>query len=689
MLTNTLNRGGAPPRRSPPSGHASPGHGSSGHGSPVPRLLAEALQHHRAGRLADAELLYRRILMIDRGHADSLHLVGLIAHARGRHDLALSMIRQAVANNPRAASYHVSLGHVHVDQGRIEAAIACYRRAVDLAPDLPAAQGALGNAVMRQGRLVEAIECLRRAVALTPDEADAHNNLGIALRRSGQPEAAAACFRQAVACRPDFAAAHNNLGNACADQGKIGAAVDAYRRALMLQPDYAAAHNNLGNARLAQGNLLAAEGSFRAALSHAPDYAEAHNNLGNVMKVQGRLDAAVASFRQALALREDYVEAEYNLGNALREQGALDEAVACFRSALRRRPDFADAQINLGNTLAEQRRLDEAVGCYVAALRVDPGLADGHFNLGIALLARGDLAAGWQEYEWRWKIPRMASACRNFPQPQWRGEAVAGRTLLIHAEQGFGDTLQFCRYATLAAARGAKVILEAPPPLVRLLRTLAGVAQVVECGDALPAFDVHCPMLSLPFAFGTTGATIPNVAPYLHADAVQVAAWQARLGALAGPGLRVGLVWAGDPRRHTRELAAVDGRRSLAPARLAPLLDVAGVRFFSLQKSGPAAPEAFGVVDVMGEMDDFADTAALVANLDLVISVDTAVAHLAGALGKPVWLLDRFDSCWRWLSGRRDSPWYPTLRLYRQPCAGDWDAVLAEVAADLRALAVG
>ena len=241
---------------------------------------------------------------------------------------------------------------------------------------------------------------------------------------------------------------------------------------------------------------------------------------------------------------------------------------------------------------------------------------------------------------------------------------MAGRRLLIHAEQGFGDTLQFCRYATLAAARGATVILEAPPPLVRLLRTLAGVAQVVGCGDALPGFDVHAPCSACRWRLEPRAQPFRALRLICTPTPPGLRRWQARLGPRAGQGLRVGLVWAGDPRRHTRELAAVDGRRSLAPERLAPLLDVAGVRFFSLQKSGPAAPEAFGLIDVMGEIDDFADTGALVANLDLVISVDTAVAHLAGALGKPVWLLDRFDSCWRWLSGRRDSPWYPKLRVY-------------------------
>jgi len=269
-----------------------------------------------------------------------------------------------------------------------------------------------------------------------------------------------------------------------------------------------------------------------------------------------------------------------------------------------------------------------------------------------------------------------------FARPQWRGEATR-KTLLIHAEQGIGDTLQFCRYAMLAAGRGLRVTMEVQTPLVRLLRGLPGVDLVRGCGDELPAFDLHCPMLSLPFALGTTMATVPSATCYLHADAALAAAWQARLAAMANQCLRIGLVWAGNP-----DAVAIDHLRSLAPDRLAPLFALSGLHFFSLQKGGPAAPGDFPLTDFMDEMADFADTAALIANLDLVISVDTAVAHLAAALGKPVWLLDRFYPCWRWLTGRRDSPWYPSLRIYRQPSSGDWDSVLAEVARDLRGLAL-
>ncbi len=416
----------------------------------------------------------------------------------------------------------------------------------------------------------------------------------------------------------------------------------------------------------------------------APSY---HSNLGNVLKERGRLDEAVACYRRAIDLKLDFPEAHNNLGTALQEQRELDEAVACYRRAIDLKPDYPEAHNNLGSALKEQGRLDDAVACYRMAIHLKPDFPQAHSNLALALLARGDLAAGWEEHEWRWQTLQMIKDRRIFAQPLWRGEAAAGRTLLIHAEQGFGDTLQFCRYARLAADRGLRVVMEVQQPLVRLLRTLACVDLVVGRGEELPDFDLQCPMLSMPLALGTTLATIPSAASYLRADEAQAAAWRTRLAVVANQGTRIGLVWAGNPIPHLRVAATMDRRRSIAPDRLAPLFDVSGAHFFSLQKDGPAAPEHFPLTDVMAEMGDFADTAALIANLDLVISVDTAVAHLAAALGKPVWLLDRFDPCWRWLTGRRDSPWYPTLRLYRQPRPGDWESVVTEVARDLQSLA--
>lgn len=574
----------------------------------VQSTFAAAVQLHHAGKHIEAEQLCRQILANHSRHADSLHLLGVIAHHTQRGELALELIGKAIAINAAEASYH----------------------------------GNLGTALWQLGRLDDAAASYRTALRLRPGYANAHFNLGTVLYRQRSLDAAEASLRQAVVINPDYAEAHNNLGNVLREQGRTDEAASCYRKAVSLKPDYAEAHNNLG-------------------------------------LVSGQ-DEAIGCFHKAVACNPDYLEAHFNLATAHLEQGRPEQAASGYRRALVLKPDYPDALDNLGTALKQLQRLPEAAACYRAALELEPDHAGAHANLSMILLAQGDWAAGWQEYEWRWKVPQMYGAARSFSQPQWRGESAIGRTLLIHAEQGFGDTLQFCRYAPLAAKRGLRVIIQVQKPLVRLLESLADIDQIVPQDADLPAFDLHCPLLSMPLALDTTVATIPGDGPYLHADAGQAAMWHARLAdADAGP--RIGLVWAGNSYRQAPALAAVDRRRSLPAEQLAPLLDLPGLHFISLQKD---ASIALPLTDLMHEMHDFADTAALVAALDLVISVDTAVAHLAGALGKPVWLLDRFDSCWRWLNGRHDSPWYPRLRIYRQPRPGDWDAVIAGVVRDLQ-----
>ena len=571
--------------------------------------FALAVQLHQAGMNPEAEQLCQQILEIRAGHADSLHLLGVIAHHTGRGELAVDLIGKAIAINADEASYHCNLGTALWQLDRLDDAVASYRVAVRL--------------------------------------------------------------------RPNYAKAHFNLGTVLWKQGKLDAAEASQRQAIVHNSGYAQAHNNLGNVLRELGRTDQAALSYRTAIALKPDYAEAHNNLGIVL---GQ-DEAINCYHKAIACKPDYVEAHFYLATAHLEQGRPEQAAACLRQALAIKPDYPDALDNLGTALKELGQLDEAAACYRAVLAVQPEHPGTHANLGMVLLAQGDMEAGWRENEWRWKTSHMRATARAFTVPQWRGELATGRTLLVHSEQGFGDTLQFCRYATLAANRGLHVVMQVQEPLVRLLKSLTGVEQVVPQGEEPPAFDLHCPMLSMPLAFDTRIATIPAQTPYLQADAGQVAVWRACLAANHTPGPRVGLVWAGNSYTHSLALAAVDRRRSLPPDRLAPLLSLPGLHFISLQKDGSAG---LPLTNFMHEMRDFADTAALIAALDLVVSVDTAVAHLAGALGKPVWLLDRFDSCWRWLTGRRDSPWYPKLRIYRQPRPGDWDTVLAEVIRDLR-----
>jgi tetratricopeptide (TPR) repeat protein len=654
--------------------------------APVQDIFDAAVAHHQAGRVAEAEALYRQVLALSPDHADSLNLLGVAAIQSGRSETAIALFARAVAANPRADSYHSNLGSALAGAGRLEEAIGCFRRALDLRPDSPEAQNNLGNALLDQGEPEAAMPYLRRAIALRPDYAEAQYNLGIALVKLRQPDEAVACYRRALAVRPDYPDALNNLGQTLWELGAQDEATDCFRRALALRPDSPEALNNLGISLREKGQRSEAAEHFRRAVALRPAYLEALTNLAMTLNDLGRFEEAAAAYRQGLAIKPDLVHERNNLGAALAQLGRFEEAGECYRQALSRQPDYPEALNNLGNVLRAQGRLDEAIAAYRQAAALKDDYPDVHHNLAMALLASGELAAGWTEYEWRWRTDQLRAAHRDFGKPLWRGEAGAGRTLLIHAEQGFGDTIQFCRYAPLAAARGWRVVMMVQRALVRLLGSLDGVAEVRPARGDPPPCDAQCPMMSLPLALGTTLATIPAPRSYLHADPREVSAWGERLAALGGRGVRVGLVWAGNPGRSPI-LSAVDRRRSMPLDRMAPIFAVPGVQFVRLQKDQRAAAEAHAMVDVMDHMKDFADTAALVTQLDLVISVDTAVAHLASALGRPVWLLDRYDPCWRWLTGRQDSPWYPALRLYRQTAPGDWDGVVATVAQDLHRFA--
>ncbi len=505
------------------------------------------------------------------------------------------------------------------------------------------------------GRLDAAERLYRQVLAKWPEYADALHLLGVVLHQRGRDEEAAALIYRAIGLNEASAAYHSNLGVILCDLGRLGEAEAVLQSALRLEVDMPAAHYNLGNVFSGQGKLGQAEASYGEALRLRPDYADALVNLGNVLNQLGRPALAEQRLREALKLRPGSPAALNNLGIALAALGRPLEAAESYREAIQLDFDFPDA----------------------------------HNNLAYALLAVGCFQEGWEEHEWRWRAKHMAGGARGFDLPLWNGEPLAGRTLLLHAEQGLGDTLQFCRYAPLIPA-GGRVVLEVQRPLGRLLSRLPGVDEIVVQGEALPAFDVYCPLLSLPRAFGTTLETIPARIPYLSADAARSSEWARRLAGLVG--LKVGLVWAGEPRTGWPELAAIDARRSIALSALAPLAEVEGVSFVSLQKGAPAAqaaapPNGLGLHDFAHELSDFDDTAALVANLDLVISVDTSTAHLAGGLGKPVWLLNRHDTCWRWLLNRDDSPWYRTLRQFRQASPGDWEGVARRVRDALKSMA--
>ncbi len=590
-----------------------------------------------------------------------------------------------------AAAEALQTGARHHQSGAFADAEAAYRRALALSPDDADCLHLLGILAHQTGRGALAVEYLKRAATLKPAAAEFHNNLGGVLRDLGRPGDAVPAYRKALRLQPGAAEIHRNLGCALADLGRMRDAEESFRAALRFSPGYVDAANDLGNALVAQGRPAEALACFETTIALRPGDPAFHNNMGLALRLLDRLDDAVACFRQGVRVQPDYEKAWSNLGNALQEQERGAEALECLERAVALAPGTPDPLNNLGAALYRQRRLEDAAAVFRRGLQCAPDSADLMWNLSQAALALGDYETGWRAFEARFRTAQLTAAWHKSPAPAWNGtDSLKGRTILLFAEQGFGDTLQFVRFVPALAARGASIVLLVQPALKSLLAGLGGIAAVAGFGEKLPRFDLQYPLMSLPFALGLRLDGIPADKPYLSPDPDRAAAWRARVAAL--PGLKVGLVWAGGPRPDDPEATRIDRRRSLRFGQLEALTEIPGVSFVSLQKGAGAAQASTGLPgldlhDWTGELASFADTAALAQNLDLVISVDTAVAHLAGALGRPVWLLNRFDSCWRWLDGRDDSPWYPTLRLFRQTAPGDWNGVLQRVRAALQALA--
>jgi tetratricopeptide (TPR) repeat protein len=591
--------------------------GPAGSSGPIAERLALGLAHHRAGRVVEAEALYRQIRAIDPGHVHGLYLLAVLMGQTGRTDPAIDL---------------------------------------------------MGQVLLRK-----------------PDFAQAHNDLGVLLLAQGKTAGAMACFERALARKPDYAEASYNQGIALARMNRLDDAVNCYERALALKPSYHEALYNLGNILKTQGRLADASRRYRQALAHKADYAEAHNGLGAVLLLQNEPGPAMACFERALALKPDNVEARNNLGSALRNLNRPSEAVECYDRALALKPDYVEALNNRGNALQALNRVAEAMASFDKALAINPDYDEAHLNRSCLRLLSGDFEPGWEEYEWRWRTRATAPWRRDFAQPLWVGEEpLADRTILLHDEQGFGDAIQFVRYLPLVAARAAKVILEVQPPLKALLSRVAGAALVRGRGEDLPAFDVRCPLLSLPLAFKTRLDTIPATVPYVSASEDRIIKWKQRLPPEGKR--RIGIAWAGNP------AFSGDRTRSIGLPRFAPLLSVEGVELYSIQRDLRDGDRDIlrshpGVVQLGDAMEDFDDTAAIISLLDLVISSDTSVVHLAGAMGKPVWVLLQHVADWRWLMDRDDSPWYPTARLFRQPAIDDWESVVARVMRELLPLA--
>ena len=632
-----MSNSAAPPPDAPPT-------------APLDALVHRAWALHQQGRLAEARALYLEVLAADAQNVNGLHLLGVMSLQTGRFDDAAGLIARTIAVHPGDVSIYVNRG----------------------------------LALLHLGRAGEAAASFGRAVALDAGHADAHYNRGGALQALGRGGEALASYGRALALDPAHAEALHNRGAARHALGRMDEALAGFERALAVRPHLAESHYCRGNALKDLRRGEDARASYDRAIALKPDYADAFGNRGTALKGLNRPAEALAGYGRALAVAPGSADAHYNRGLALQESRRGAEALAGYARALALKPDHADAWYNRGLLLHESRRLTEAVAGYDRAIAIRPDYAEARLNGAMALLLAGDFRRGWPLFEWRWMQEPLASVRRGFPQPLWLGTgSLEGRTILLHSEQGFGDTIQFCRYAALVAARGARVIMEVRRDLMAVLQGLEGVAELVVQGAALPPFDFHCPLLSLPLAFETGIGSIPGSRAYLRSDGARVAEWSKRLALRTKP--RVGIAWSGSVvqrNNHNRRVG------------LAALLErmPAGCEVVSLQKEVESADrtilQAHPHVRRSGEsLADFADTAALCELLDVIVTVDTSVAHLSAALGRPTWVLLSYEADWRWLLDRDDSPWYPGMRLYRQGADRDWTPVLDRVRADLARLA--
>jgi len=558
--------------------------------------------------------------------------------------------------------------------------LASYDLALCIDPKFADALGNRGNALREMGRPQDAVESYDRALAVDPNAVASLNGRGKALRDLNRLADALESYDRAIQLKPQSGEAHFNRGVALLEMGRPGEALAGFDRLIALEVLEAPVYCNRGNALQALKLHEQALASYDKAIELDPRLVEAINNRGNALRDLGRSFDALASFDRALALKPDYAGALNNRGIVLRDLNRQADALDSYDRALAIEQGYPDALCNRGNVLQDLKRYPEALDSYARALHSRPDHAESHWNESLCRLLTGDFRRGWEKYEWRWQT-EQANQVRHFPQPLWLGnERLDGKTILLHAEQGFGDTIQFSRYASLVASLGARVVLEVQPPLKSLLGTLEGVSDIRARGESLPEFDCHCPLLSLPLAFDTTMETIPSRNAYLRSVPEGIDKWRARLGRKSRP--RVGLVWSGSGGLRN------DPDRSLPLAEIAHLTDAAA-GFVCLQKDIKPADRRFlaqlgNIPDFSAELGDFADTAALIDQMDVVITVDTAVAHLAGALGKPVWILLPHAPTWRWLLERDDSPWYPSATLFRATAIGDWSSVVGRVTRRLR-----
>ncbi len=649
----------------------------------VEAIFQRAMAVHKHGDLQQAAALYRAVLSQRPAHCETLHLLGVVSLQLGDSATALELFSKSIRANPALTAAYNNRAIALQKLGRLEESLDNYDRAIALKSDYAEAYNNRGNVLLELHKANEALESFERALALRPDYAEAHYNRGNALKRLERWEAALGSYDQSIALNATYADAHNNRGNVLEELDQFDEALSCYDNAIAIRPDHVEAHYNRGTALLELKRFEEALRSFDIALTIKADHHLAFNNRGNALLELQRFDEALASYKASLFLCPNYPQAHNNCGNALQELGRLAESLASFDEAIALQPEFAVAHYNRSAVLKKLKRLDEAIQSCDKAIALKPTFSEAYWNKSLMLLLAGNYRQGWLLYEWRWETDYLKPSWRRFSKPLWLGDAdLVGKTILLHAEQGLGDTIQFCRYANSVKRLGARVLLEVPKTLEKALIGLEGVDVLVRRGDPLPGFDFHCPLLSLPLALRTDLRSIPSSKSYLKSSDLLKRLWGQRIGPRKR--IRVGLAWSGS------RTYKGDRYRSMTLLELFSQLPD-DFEYFCLQKDVREDD-----IDLLsrsgirhyGDELTFADTAALIELMDVVVSTDTSIPHLSAALGKPTWLMLPFVPDWRWMLDRDDSPWYPTMRLFRQGADRSWLGVLSRIKAELNALAM-
>jgi tetratricopeptide (TPR) repeat protein len=535
----------------------------------------------------------------------------------------------------------------------------------------------------RSGNLQQAESLYRKILKRQPRNSEILHMLGVLYSDSRNYDAAIQYIKKALRFDPNNSYAYYNLGNTYRNKGELDESIRNFQKAIELNPKFIDAYYNLGIALQDNKQINEAIVCYQEALQLNPSLFYVFYNLGNAFKYKGQFDKAIDCYQKVLKLNPSFIPAYINLTSTFRDNGQLDDAVTICQKALVINPSSLETYVNLGTALQDKGQLDEALDCYRKVLNVDSNFAEAHWNMSLVLLTLGNYMEGWKEHEWRWKLKDYIKC--SISKPLWDGYDIQGLTILLYDEQGYGDSIQFIRYVSLVAQRGARIIVSCKKELKTLFQNIEEIDKVIAYGNQLPDFDIYCPLLNLPLVFNTTLENIPAKTPYINVEPELARKWRNKIQ-LDNSKLKVGLVWA----TGEGELQKIKSFPLIIFSKFAKLSDVT---FYSLQKGVAAEqaknpPKGMKLFDYMGEVNDFADTAAIIESLDLVISADTAVAHLAGALGKPTWIMIPIVPIWQWMLHREDSPWYPTVKLFRQPSSGNWESVIANVQNNLLNLLV-